>query len=773
MLRVAYNCVVPRFCFLILGGLSGIWSLSPLLGQDTEEQRARLVTLVESMDQVAEVARAYFKEIPRESFQIAPVLEQTQGDPEALRAWVAENILLVPYSGVLRGPGGTLMDRSGNSLDRAILLAVMLKEAGHEPTLLRTTLSESQVHEHLWQPVLNQDLAYLREQVSPAEAGQVPENLTGEAYDKSMARLLEYEQRLENVLMRTDHQMPLLMQQLERLGQGSSEEQQRVEWLRDHWWVKIGGEEGTDLDPALHGVEGIHDHPELNTTLAEIPDELYHTVTARVVIEQWDQGKLNEKVALEQSWRAADIANQVVVFSILPTDGLSDLDVLNEQEEVLNAQIREELVSKRSWVPALSMGRNDYSDKAFNANGELENPNESGQSKAFGRAISMLGALGGEEKPEGELTGVWQEWILERPDGMKRVQRRVLVDWIGEENRRNGNIPEARPQPGEQALLERSLALMNRGTGIVLTGEVSRPYMLARAAVSLINSKDAYKEIITAELERDSAKLEKGLSNVETFPEELFSWAVLRHELNSMRSKVYLEEPNLILQQHQFSTTANPDKGMLHSGVDLVFNRVAVLSTDGGESRMARLEQGVIDAALESVLMETGEASAISTSNLYQQTDPRQWQQVTTLEELDTRYHGLSESVRELMRIALNEGAVLLMPPDWAKIPDSQLCWWELDESGHLLGRGALGWGQSGQEYLINLYVAKAAIMALVLGHQTCTGSSVGCWICTAIGGALIALAVFTTGGIAVVGAATIAGSTGGAIATLICSVAI
>lgn len=310
---------------------------------------------------------------------------------------------------------------------------------------------------------------------------------------------------------------------------------------------------------------------------------------------------------------------------------------------------------------------------------------------------------------------------------------------------------------------------MSRGTGMVLTGEVSRPYMLARAAVSIINSNEAYKKILLAELERDSARLEEGIAGVEVFPEDLFSWAVLRHELNAMRSRVFLDEPNLVLKQHRLSAAEN-GQGLVRTGMDLVFNRVAVLSDNVSETRTARLEQGVVDASLESVLMEKEEQVVYSTSNLYQQTDPRLWQQVTSIEELNRDYQELSDPVRELMRTALLEGHVVVIPPNWTEIPEDRLCWWELDESGHLLGRGAWGWGQSGTEYLINLYVAKAAITMLIIGHNTCTGPSLGCWICSAIGGALIAFSIFAAPGLAV--AAAVGSSTGGAVVSLICAVA-
>lgn len=319
--------------------------------------------LLESMDDLVRVTRTLLHEIPRESFQAAPIVELANNDPETLRTWISENILLVPYAGVLRGRSGTMMDRSGNSLDRAILLATLLEHAGHKPLLQRTTLSEEQVRQHLLPQVLNQDLAHLREEVSPLDPAVVPEGLTGESYARVVEQLVAHEQRLESVLMRTEQQLPLLAGQLDRLGGGSAEETKWVELLRDHWWVRIGGESGMVLDPALQVVEGIHDQSEFSGTVADLPDELYHKVTARVVIEQWDEGKLNEKIPLEQTWRAADIATEVIVFSVSPTQWDTKLDVLNEEREVLDVQIKKELAAKKSWVPSVSVGGKEITQK--------------------------------------------------------------------------------------------------------------------------------------------------------------------------------------------------------------------------------------------------------------------------------------------------------------------------------------------------------------------------------------------------------------------------
>lgn len=773
MLKVAYNCVVaPVSLFIgLFASVTAVLLPGSLQAEDTQKEREQLIKLAASIDELVKDTRTLLNAIPRESYQAAPILKEVGKDPEGYKEWVQENILLVPYHGALRGLSGTLMDRSGNSLDRAILLASLLELSGHKPILQRTNLTEQQVREHLLPKVLAQDLAILREQVSPVNPVDVPEELTGEAYDQTVAMMLAHQQRLENVLMRSEQHIPLLAEHLAGLSAEDKIQDTMIEALRDHWWVKIEGESPLILDPALSGVEGIHANPQFSGKAEDIPDDLYHKITARIVVEQWKAGELKQNIPLEQTWRAADIATQVITVSVYPKEWNPKVDVLNEDTEAVNNYIRDELMKQKSWLPTLVLGSKSTVQKAFNSNGELEAASEPAVATAMRGAFGALSALGNEdEDASGELTAVWQEWVLERPDGVRRVQRRMLFDWIGDEARSAGEIPTEKIQPTEQQLVDRSLALMTQGVGMVLTGEVSRPFMLARAAVSIINSSDAYKKVIKAELDRTAADLEEAMAGVELFPDDLFMWAILRHELNSARGRVYLEEPNLILKQSLISEAGNGG-GLMRTGVDLVFNRVAVLSDEINTARQARLEQGVVDASLESVLMEKGEQVVYSTSNMYQQTNSSQWQTIASTTELKEQYSGLTESTQSLIRTALSEGSVVIFPPNWQEIPADTLCWWELDSEGNLLGRGAMGWGQTATDYAINLYVAKAAIMALVIGHQSCTGGSLGCWLCTIAGAAVIALGVIGPESIAV--ATAIGASTGGAVITLFCSVAL
>ena len=83
------------------------------------------------------------RDAARDRWDPAYVVARVGRDPDALASWVRGQTTWIPYTGVLRGPVGVLLDRQGNSLDRALLLAALLKEAGHTVRLARAELPET------------------------------------------------------------------------------------------------------------------------------------------------------------------------------------------------------------------------------------------------------------------------------------------------------------------------------------------------------------------------------------------------------------------------------------------------------------------------------------------------------------------------------------------------------------------------------------------------------------------------------------------------------
>src|SRR4029079_4628387 len=81
------------------------------------------------------------------------VVKRVGKDPAKLFAWVQGYSNWIPYRGVLRGPVGVLMDGRGNSLDRSLLLADLLKRAGQTVRLAHGQMTQQDATTRLSQLV--------------------------------------------------------------------------------------------------------------------------------------------------------------------------------------------------------------------------------------------------------------------------------------------------------------------------------------------------------------------------------------------------------------------------------------------------------------------------------------------------------------------------------------------------------------------------------------------------------------------------------------------
>ncbi len=124
------------------------WPSFQLRSGDAEPGYAKDVTseeietIAEQVERGLEALAEEAQQIPRDSFDLQAIIVQVGKDPGDLFEWVRDHTYWVPYRGSLRGPLGVLMDRTGNSLDRSLLLAELLRLAGGEARLAHAQLDE-------------------------------------------------------------------------------------------------------------------------------------------------------------------------------------------------------------------------------------------------------------------------------------------------------------------------------------------------------------------------------------------------------------------------------------------------------------------------------------------------------------------------------------------------------------------------------------------------------------------------------------------------------
>lgn len=161
-----------------------------------------------------------------ESALSVPALQAKLGaDPRTLAKFVQTETRFEAYPGALRGARGALLARSGNSLDRALLLQALLRSAGHKARLAEGSLSRPQAEQLV---------------LSGFSAGKPP--LTGgrqqEIVDKARAQLVQ----LDDALKAAGFHAPT----------GDAGRWDRsVEEAQRHFWVRLDADgRRTEIDPS-------------------------------------------------------------------------------------------------------------------------------------------------------------------------------------------------------------------------------------------------------------------------------------------------------------------------------------------------------------------------------------------------------------------------------------------------------------------------------------------------------------------------------------------
>ena len=228
-----------------------------------------LEKIADRMEKIFEALEADAKDIPSDTFDPRAIIKVVGRDPVKLFEWVRDNTYLVPYRGVLRDYKGVLMDRLGNSLDRSLLLLVLLYESGNKTLqLAQTELSEGQA-------------AHLLEKVKPVPKGgtqvaripsrrEVTERLGKYARQNNVdpekirrisdQAILQSQRLAEDAVQRTADQSTAIIELLrdnklnipDRQEQVASLRNDAIKALRHHWWVQWhNGQRWVDLDPSL------------------------------------------------------------------------------------------------------------------------------------------------------------------------------------------------------------------------------------------------------------------------------------------------------------------------------------------------------------------------------------------------------------------------------------------------------------------------------------------------------------------------------------------
>jgi hypothetical protein len=678
------------------------------------------------LNQVFDVIEDVLPTIPRDTFDVQAVVGKVGIDPDQLLAWVRENTVWLPYEGALRGPKGVLLDRAGNSLDRALLLSAMFEAAGYKTRLKRAELPSDVAEElvaaaasaSIQEPSADADYDLLTEMLNRLESADSPH---ADQFRQSAEKFRRDRQELiNNARDRADRQSKRLLSMVDVPdNQEPTLKAKVLNAATDHWWTEARvNSKWLTLDPAASEAfpaPGNEGKGRGSYRADRLPTNVLHTVTVRVVVEQLTGTRLKERVALEHTITPYSEPVVQLLLAHVPEDWPEELTplALLEQSDPLRTFVATAR-KQTKWLPLLQVGKDQVVDQGFTAKGELYKPGGGpaggGQAKAIG---GLAGGLsGGGRSGEGILTAEWIEFEVKSPGLPPEENRRAVFDLLGPAARASKAIIDTIPDGAAQ---ERALSLMGSAEILLQGSHVTDEYLTYEGFSGIVAARDVVVRSFSQPIKllRGEFELNTGTENSITGPTT--ELALARRTVGETTN--HFGRPN-ITAFWQMPASRRDDDHFTVNGFDIISNSAGL---DAGRVRDFEIQvvSGVSDTVLENSLM-SGDSTAANTSRLFEITPDSSWRTIRSDNRNELDAANISPDIIARVDSALEDGFFIVLSTD---VPPEQVTWWRLNPvSGEILGIGPSGRGQATVDYKINILNVAAKAGNVV--H--CVVSSVG-----------------------------------------------
>jgi hypothetical protein len=689
----------------------------------------------EEIEAAQKVAAELKDRLPRDAFDPTALLRKLGAGAavETLFALVRDKTSLVPYRGALRGSRGTLMDGSGNSLDRALLLGELLRVNGRSVRIANGTLTEAAARTLLDELAtsphpaktdsLETDLAAAKTILDAVgnETGVVTVPVA-QAATETFTSLRE---RRAGVISTIQAQSGALLKAMRMPPQDVGDEFGRqIELLRSHWWVQYRDAAGNwlDLDPSRpHAAMGetltaadrvypVDPAKPIELSLSPtvtcydadqvcLTDEApFHRLRVAVVIEQWHPEGLSEQTVLEATVIPALALEQSISVRIVPLAWPSD--AANDTAEAVTAR----LATIKEWRPYLVIGDKATPGRSFDDKGFLTGSDPGQAATNSGLFNGPLDRLNRALSGGGQFTAAWIDYTITSFDRPEYTVRREIFDLIGPETRSAGVTSEPRITAEQEQT--RSLALSQSVAILPMVGWLSPAFIIQRQAAEFAVAGKAFAA------GPPFARQLGGFAALATTP--LYALAYARHFWSENPDDLYLGSINVLTTHAGSARTANGISSQL--SFDVVNNQVEVRSGAAIDKRGARLSQGVADTVAEALLMtpaspHANAAVAFAASGV---NNPA-WRIVDQLSDLPSIQ--VNADVRSRLALALDQHMIAVVPERPVTSPDGEIfAWWQIDPTrGTTLGIDSRGWGADTSEYPAALSVPLSSQQAGVV----------------------------------------------------------
>jgi hypothetical protein len=520
----------------------------------------------------------------------------------------------VPYAGLLRGARGVLLDRVGSSVDRAVLLGDLLRQAGHQVRLAHATLSQRQASD-------------LLAGMKPSR----PQRPGASAQDGNSAPIYSEALALANA---SADSLLAAFRDGATAGESRSDTA-TIKAIRDHWWVEYladgkwvaldllapGADTGRTLVAAsdLHSWDRASEQP-------PVPDEEWHSVKLRVVVERYDGTATAESAVLEHVLRPAEVLGKRVALAHDPKPWPEELPSPSSAPNALG----DAAVQVRQWVPVLLVGDSTVDQSGFaDDGGVIADPFSSQRAIAeTGGTGFMVGfgeALGGGTASQSSMTAEWLDFELHVPGSAPRTMRRPLFDVLGPENR-------AAQVSGFDAgtndrLVKRYQALVGVYSILIQPCVFTEDYVSHLAMGTFLETRSDVQRLAG---EKDPKVLGKIASSILGRMEvwnPLSRLAHMRALLSKESPDWFIDQPNVLILGEGLPVV-NADTAALIEFIDMASNSIGIRPDPALNAFQIRLRQGVIDTIAEQVALSGGLEKGGNTATTFALGDADAWQRI-------------------------------------------------------------------------------------------------------------------------------------------------
>ncbi len=363
-------------------------------------------------------------------------------DFERIFRFVQEDVRYEPYAGILRGANGTLVARSGNAADQALLLAALLRASGIPVRFVSGAIDQAAADALMATTVFDAGAARdqaLQSLLSDEDVatgiewmvvdGVTPEELAGLTGLKDLRAALERDRQVLGpaASRHTQESIDIIQAALATAGVELPSDVTAMPPLEQeqHIWVQAqqDGDTWTDLDPSLADLPPGQPAATVAETMEVLPDELRHLVDFAVIAETFTGGTLVQEPILDAAFFADELAYRGVLFGHVPAEELQGLDQVN----ILGSGLSD----GTAYNPLLVVGPQAIVG---------ERSMSFGGSGGGGGLLGGFGGGGGEGLVEGETSAEWLDVGVSSPGREPVVARRAIFDRVGTAMRESGAI---------------------------------------------------------------------------------------------------------------------------------------------------------------------------------------------------------------------------------------------------------------------------------------------------------------------------------------------